>query len=428
MRDLVERSWPVTYSTTIYPPALQFTTNNLLLVYYFGYWLPAAAVGKLFGLTAANIALLIWTFFGLVLIYTLACRYLEKYSYVAVLLLIIWSGLDIVGTLYAIVATTKSVELNFLTHLERWANYFNVYAQFSSNTTLLYWVFNQTIPIWLCVLLYINNKNTDHIFLIICLSLFLAPLGTLGFLPFVAIRLIQRLYKGELSAFIEDYLTIPNTIGASAVLLVTGLFFSMNRAGSMKSIVWFDMIPYLAFLLLEVGILGGLLYFYKRDNTILICLAVLAFIPFIKLGRFYDFAMRASIAYLFLLCLLTIKFLLDEETNRTGKFLVMLYLVLGSVTAFLEIGRSVFFTGSHAASKINSIFITGSKEHLLPASLKGTIKDRDFLYDHIRTFSRYNKDIETIIDQYIGESTGSIFADYLLKKPNGDSYQSADKK
>ncbi|XWW47265.1 hypothetical protein JYG30_07435 [Fibrella sp. USSR17] len=417
LRDLVEQDWPVTYKSTIYPPERQFTQNNLLLVYYFGYWLPAAIVGKLFGLSAANLALLAWTYVGLILIFTLLCQYLAKYSYVVVLLLLVWSGLDIVGTLFASLTSGRVVELNLLSHLERWVNYFDVYAQFSSNTTLLYWVFNQTIPLWLCVLLFINNRNSSYIFLIICLALFQAPIGTLGFLPYVLFRIVQRIRADGLGSVISTYLTVPNTAGAVTVLSVTALFFSMNRAGSMKSIVFFDPAHYALFLFLEVGLLALILYVYTKNNTILFCLAILACIPLIKLGRFYDFGMRASISYLFLLCIITMNFLLDKKASRTGKRVVLIYLAIGAVTPFLEITRSVFFTTSHVSHILYHELAPARSEAEAPALIRPLIKERDFLYDHIKTFSVYNKDIETIVDQYIGESSGNVFADYLLRKP-----------
>ena len=425
MRDLVQQPWPVSYQPTIYPPDRQFTHDKLLLVYYFGYWLPAALVGKFAGLTAANLFLFAWAFLGLLLIFASLSQALKKVSYKAVVLLLIWSGLDIVGILYAKLATTDHVELNLLTHIERWANHFGVFAQFSSITTLLYWVFNQTIPVWLIVLLFINDRNPKTIFLLLSLALFLAPIGTLGFGPLVLLRLGQQVYRQGFPSVLHRYLSVANTAGTVAVLGVTVLFFAMNRAGSLKSLVFFPVLPYGVFLFLEAGLLTALLYVFSRRRLVLVCLAMLCVIPLVKLGRFYDFGMRASIAYLFILCLLTIQFMLDKRASRQGKLLMCVYMLVGVVTPFLEITRSVFFSVSHALYLTSETLKANHLGQLIPSSVQAPVKDRDFLYDHIKTFSRHNKDIETIVDQYIGESKNNLFADYLLRKPADFTRQEA---
>ena len=412
MRDLVEQSWPVTYSPDIYPADRQFTENRLMLVYYFGYWLPAAFVGKLAGLTAANLFLFFWSLLGLLLIYSLLSQTIKKVTYKALIILIIWSGLDIIGTLWAKYATTGFV---FHTHLEHWADNFKVYAQFSSITTLLYWVFNQTIPLWLLVLLFINNSNVKSIFLLAAFSLFLAPIGTLGFVPFMLLRIGQQIYRNGFPSVLNRYLSLANTLGVVLVIGVTGLFFLTNRAGSIKSFVFFDIVPYLAFIFLEVGLLTLLLFIYYRSKLVLVCFAFLCFVPLIKVGRYYDFAMRASISYLFLQCLVTIKFLFDANASKIGKVVVMVYLLIGFITPLFEFTRSFLYTGNHflflAKEKFNSYEVASK----LPERLK-TLKDSDFLFDRIKTFSRHNQEIDHIVDQFLGESENNIFADYLLRK------------
>lgn len=419
LHDLVEQDWPILYNSAIYSPAHPAADHQFLFVYYFGFWLPAAGIGKLFGIYAANLFLLAWTFLGLVLIFSLLSLYLKKVSYVAVLILIFWSGLDIVGTLLSDAITGVHTDLSPLSHLERWANMLSVYAQFSSNTTLLYWVFNQTIPLWIAILLFINPRTSGYIFFVLALSLFLAPIGTIGFLPFVLIQLLVKFYKQGSQAMVSEYLTVPNTLGASIILAVTVLFFTTNSAGSLKSIIHFDLLAYGTFFLLEAGILGVLLYAYGRYNRhkmLLLCIAFLFLIPFVKLGHFYDFGMRASIAYLFLLTIFTIEFLVSSETSKWGKVLVTAYLLIGGITPLLEISRSVFFTSSHALYTFKELLKENHQDQFLPKVLSDKIKDRPFLCDPIKTLNKYNPGI--VIDQFVGKASGNLFADYLLNKPD----------
>jgi hypothetical protein len=90
-------------------------------------------------------------------------------------------------------------------------------------------VFNQTVPLWIAILLFINTRTSGFIFLILARSLFLAPIGTIGFLPFVLIQLLVRLYKRGIKAVVQAYATAPNILGASVVLAVTVLFLPPTR-------------------------------------------------------------------------------------------------------------------------------------------------------------------------------------------------------
>ncbi len=62
-KDLINFNWPV-----YYPESENLLTNSSnALIYYVGYWLPAALFGKLFGWQVANIVLFIWTLLGVFL-------------------------------------------------------------------------------------------------------------------------------------------------------------------------------------------------------------------------------------------------------------------------------------------------------------------------------------------------------------------------
>ena len=73
-------------------------------------------------------------------------RYLKKESFWALFLLILFSGLDIIGLPNYLFSFKE---------LEWWNGLF----QYSSNTTSIYWTFNQTIPLWLIMSLLLNIKN-----------------------------------------------------------------------------------------------------------------------------------------------------------------------------------------------------------------------------------------------------------------------------
>ncbi|QJD79960.1 hypothetical protein [Spirosoma rhododendri] len=420
LRDLVEQEWPIMYSSNINAPGQATIQNKFVLIYYFGYWLPAAGVGKLAGLQAANLFLMVWALLGLSLVYALLCIYLKKTTFLIVVLLVFWSGLDGVGTMLMTLMYGKGPEFGLLSHIEWWAEPANVNAQFSSNTTLLYWVFNQTIPLWLCILLVLINRSSAYLFFVLTLSLFLAPLGTIGLVPLVIFLLVKEAAERGVGATVNRYLNVVNLVGAATVFGITFLFFTANKAGSLRGIVPMAPLGYGLFLLLEVGLLIGFLFVVQRAHRqlLLFCAVLLLLIPFVRIGSLYDFSMRASIAYLFVLFVLTAKTLLDRQVERKLKVGLLVYLLIGSITPGLELTRSVFFTGSHYLYAARQVLVAHHEDQLIPRFIRDRIKERAFLYDPIKTLSHYNAHI--LIDQFIGESRGTIFADYLLNRRSAE--------
>ena len=133
LRDLILRDWPVLYDKF-----------NGALSYYIGFWLPAAIPGKIVymlsgdpdtAFRAGNIFLLIYSSIGIVLLFLLILLYFKRSSaaqiYLIIFGFIFFSGMDILGPKFS----------NWHLHLEWWAAIF----QYSSFTTCLCWVFNQTV-------------------------------------------------------------------------------------------------------------------------------------------------------------------------------------------------------------------------------------------------------------------------------------------
>ncbi|WP_313568877.1 hypothetical protein [Acetoanaerobium noterae] len=69
LRDLINYSWPVHY---------KLINGSGLLIYYIGYYLPSALVGKILGWKVANIFIFIWSFIGLLISYLWAAKHIKK--------------------------------------------------------------------------------------------------------------------------------------------------------------------------------------------------------------------------------------------------------------------------------------------------------------------------------------------------------------
>jgi hypothetical protein len=141
-QTLVTEEWPVIYFSP------EHYKEPVALVYYFGFWLPAAIIGKIFGLTAGYFAQFFWASLGIFLFYYLIiAKYIKKIVFWPLLVLFFFSGLDILG-MYLL--GKKFSDISSTAHIEWWASY--PVFQFSSMTTQLFWVFNQAVPAWLATL------------------------------------------------------------------------------------------------------------------------------------------------------------------------------------------------------------------------------------------------------------------------------------
>ena len=328
-RDLIDKSWPVLYnhsSQSAASASIVGSTNLVVLTYYIAFWLPGALVGKLFGWYAANAFLYFWTFAGLTLIVYYLFRLLKNIRIWTVLILVFFSGLDGLG--YILLSHGKIPGL--IDHIEWWSG-----LQYSSNTTLLFWVFNQTITIWLAVLLIMQLKNSRSLFFIYAMLLLHGPFPFLGMLPIVLWKAyqghpllvrqrsegfvrgigtcIQWVFKGVYRA-----LTFENICGGISVLSIIYLYLSNNVSGSKYAVN--ELTPnYYVFFVLECGLYLLFLYASHGKNPLYwICLFSLIAIPFFRVGTSQDFCMRVSIPALFLTQIMIQQTLLGRKTDETA--------------------------------------------------------------------------------------------------------------
>jgi hypothetical protein len=336
LRDLITYDFPVTYSSPEKGPIQ-------MLVDYVGYFLPAAWVGKLLGWGAANFALFLWTWLGVLLVVFHLARKGETTSPLHhlkwALLLILFSGLDSLGTLFFV----KDYPTLFppIQHLEIWSGN----LQYSSFTTQLFWVFNQAVPAWLCIVLLADKPITNYQFtnklFTFSLCFFFAPLAALGLLPYLAIELFKHIdFKSPFKNLRFDVL-----LASGIIVLVSFLYFASNTAAQERGLQAIALKDFLAFFLLEGGILWLALAPLKwRDPRWAVTGVLLAAIPFIQLGNGRDFVMRASIAPLFYLMMMTGEAIFSKTTSRSLLITLYLLLTLGSLTPLYEINRSIYRT------------------------------------------------------------------------------------
>ncbi len=261
-RDLININWPVNFANQVQsqsgsPPVYS-------LVYYTGYWLPSALIGKLAGWKAAQIALFMWTVLGIFISITLLKTYLKTSIIFMLLFFVFFSGMDALG---AQIIRTFFIPSHYpslwppIQHLEGWTGAF----QYSSITTQLFWVFNQTVPVWICVALHMASPDPRRSLLLFSLCFFFAPLPALGFIPFIFLEIPNKSFHPEematnfhnfhLNSFLEhcwqDFKAIisqENLIGGVLVLLISYAYFSSNPTSSSFGLNLFNIYSILIFI------------------------------------------------------------------------------------------------------------------------------------------------------------------------------------
>jgi hypothetical protein len=222
--ELIEHPWPVRYDT------------DANLVYYVGWYLPSAALGKLAGHEAAARSLLPWTLFGVTLAVRWLCR-LTGYrpSVVLVLTFALFGPQDVLGVLHNAVADRSAdlplAEWSFWLRsddLDFWASRRLPFflGSFVSNTFQLYWAPHQIVAGWLLGALAMQTLRDHRIGLLVlgyALLCLWTPLIMLGLFPLVlGVTLLE-------ARRIRELLEIPSLF---AVLGLTPLFLAYYAGGS----------------------------------------------------------------------------------------------------------------------------------------------------------------------------------------------------
>lgn len=376
--DLIEFDWPVIYES-----------SGAALVYYIGHWLPPALIGKAvlaisgsmdLAWLLGKLAFWVWSSVGLTVVILLILHYTraesKKSCAAAVFLFVCFSGMDVVGALLKrnLLALLSPEVL----HLEWWSTY-----QFSSITTCVYWVFNQTIIPWIITLCFLMEGDAgNYVFYgVACLICGPFPCVGLAILMIVkavwrgvtqirahqGLRWLGRIFSVEniislicMFPFVAAFLLANNAIGmidstgaSEGIALVQSPFFSRDY--------WTKEL--IAFLMLDVGFYMAFLFLAHRKDPIFYAMAFTFVIaPYFHVGAGTDFCMRTSVPAILVLMLYVNDFLqrnLSRQELRSSiqartcslrqlcAAMLLLCFLLGMATPAVEVFRGMYHVAEH---------------------------------------------------------------------------------
>jgi hypothetical protein len=336
--DLLMNPWPV---------ETQYENQKYYLVYYLGYYLIPAAIGKIFSsFFILEIASIIQAFLAISTILLLITALSKnKNFFFLMFIMIFWAGLDVFGNLIF----HQDYSKRFGEFPEWWAGASNF--QYTGFTDLLYWVPQHALGGWLTTSLcfiFFQHRFYLYLPLIVSLSLLWSPFVCIGLLPFLVIAFFSH------STFKEKIEWLFSRYGNFALLILAILLSYYSTSSYEQPFKWQftkmgaqEFIPrYLTFLVLEISLPATFIYYFRKtlskEMFYLYCGMILFLIitPHIYLGVYSDFAMRGSIAGLFSLFVLSVVVYNQVPNHFKLKMFLSFYIVLTSYSAISDFYRA----------------------------------------------------------------------------------------
>lgn len=388
------------------------------LVYTIGYYLPAGLVGKWFGWKAAHYALFVWTWAGVCLTllwFIHLARGGNRALYLAPLFVAL-SGMDILPALYH--EAYRSL-MDFGLHLEWGATGKSFTSptyrfQYSSMTTLLYWVPHHALPGWLGAAVFWQLKNEPLFYrnamLLGALLLLWSAFSALG----VALLFVMwfALNPRDARAVFAPWISCLRQAGGVLLALPVVLFIASNdfEFGGNGFHKEFIRARGIAFLLSEYALVGfAALYLASGPQRRLlgaVCV-LLALIPVYKIGG-SNLIMRVSIPALFVFWFLVLQAFYEGRVaasfaGQAARGWIAAAILLGAATPFMEVFRSVY-GGEYLAVKLQPAHVREEEALSRPG--------RKFKYSLSPPDARYVADFESdtfAARQYIGRRQHFFF-------------------
>lgn len=350
LRDLIDYSWPV-----IYPE-----TGNAL-VYYYVFWMVPALVGKALGWAAANLTLYIWSVVGIGISMLLLCRLFSLYTTKKILILLYvyigWGGLNLLG---AIGMNVFGFGGTLMGGYFGWPDAVTGY-QYTPNSCLLEWVFNQVIVPWVAIPLFLQDQRLDTLAYVGLCVLPFAPMPFVGLFILLAVwavsQIVEMLRRKNGRQLLKLLFSVPNMTAVLSIFPVFLFFFQCNVAANNDSgrggIGWYiqpenfsktHLVVLMVFYILEFLVYSAVLYQENKRNLLFYAANLLLIVcPLVRIGEGRDFCMRASIPPLFLLMILVIRQLIKawEEKLSFRTFVLISFLVISALSAAASWGEAL---------------------------------------------------------------------------------------
>lgn len=336
--DLIFSQWPPAY--------LVSNDHALVLRSAVGYFLIPALITDTLGIRAADIVLYLWTVLGIAIFLNLLPLNRKKVgkSLVLVLIVVLFSGVDIVGHFIA----TGGDWPMYPMRIEWWTSF-----SYTSISGQLLWAPNHSLPMFLgAALFYRHWANPGFLRLAIVfapLTLIWTPFAILGLLPFFLLYFGARFRVDR-----PNWPTLTQVLAGLFVGIIVARFLTLSTAGiqgktgfehaGSETYFWY---AYALFCFCEFGAICLLLGPRLKNSfgILIVSTAILATLPFVFFGPSNDLLLRVSSPALVLIAILAMRAIGDAETGNWHQFPwpLAFVLLIGVCTPINELSRAWLF-------------------------------------------------------------------------------------
>lgn len=351
LKDLVGREWPVLYYNN---------GEKSMLTYYLGQYIIPAAIGKVVhSVRIAELALYAWNTVGLVLVFMEVCVVVQASSFLKQFILALSIPFFSIPLWISELLLKRISGINSIGSGQWFYRDDTILIQYSSNFTLLRWVFPQTIPIWLAIAVFLLNKDKiqNYVFLLLP-ALFFGTLAFIGILPLAAGAAIEKLVKNKkVKEWFRQVFNVENILMSMTVGAVFAFYFWGNVTGEKPDAIGFHVMPYtretidiyICFVAVNVLPYALILFrHHKSDAIYFVSIGSLIILPLFKMGQWNDLTMRASIPALFILMIYILQYLFELLEHYSGSIacrlsllVIIIFLISGMYYPFAELSESV---------------------------------------------------------------------------------------
>ena len=361
-RDLIELEWPVVYEQ-----------NLSGLCYYIGYYLPAVLIAKLAGFLGAedaawavgNLALTIYSIVSLILILLFVMDSFKitwKNLAITVGVFVCFGGLAIIGyKLGTLLGLNTGGQLDGQ-QIEHYARDFVVS---NGNYLMLANVFNQVIPAWGGLCLFLKLRKEYALYGIMAFSLALtAPLPCVGL---VLLMIFGLLENGITDKKIKlQFLLSPSNILSCILVCIIFLYYKGNSSAEVyfKDILGRYSIFEVICFTIGISILNYGCYLvglgkYREDFVLKLGAITLPVFYFVTIGGGLDFSMRTIVPFNFFVMIKVIECLVDKDINH--KVYLAVLLTISAMAPFLNLSNQLIAAKGHPNHRRDNLYTLRDK-------------------------------------------------------------------
>lgn len=347
-RDLVAEPWPVVYDAGA-PVGLD---------YYLGHYLPAAAVGKLGGFWLGNMAMVLWTAVGLVLVGAWIVVLVRRAWMPALVTFVALSGFDVVGWLLFEPLTGAPAEAGVgFEGAEFWNGNFAYLSQLTNVADAPH----QSMGIWLLtaamVWSVLERRDLRWLPLILVVSPFWSAFATIGLVPFAAFAVwrerasLRRLVEPRqwflapaagvlLAYFAARTAEVPEAIdgGVGVSFILTDPRYDLGLVRLLVALA--------LFLALELVVPAMIVRRHQRFDGLerhlaLLSVAVLVAVLPIRVSGNHDLMLRGTGPAILILTVLVARTVAGSAPGTVARRSLVALLLVGSLTGAVAVARAL---------------------------------------------------------------------------------------